>query len=178
MIENLKIKSFNSFVVIMLNNPNNIGTGGISEYTKDRLRKDGYGLLLEAVKAVNLAKKYKTKEQLVLDFSHNYILNVWLKDDEKTKVWRSRYAEKPSRILICALKVAIENEWHKNPVSKYDFKLKVSNEYTKLSSSNVNFMLQRKSSRKIFEVDDMTDTVKLLYLPKKILGVEELAEKN
>jgi hypothetical protein len=99
-------------------------------------------------------------------------------NDEKKKIWKSRYAERMSKILIYALKVAVENKWYKKPVSKYDFNIKVSNECPKISSSNVNFFLGRKSARRIFEVDDMTDTVKLLYIPKEILGVEELAKKD
>jgi hypothetical protein len=162
----------------MIEDPNSMEIGSIREYTKDRLRKDGYKLLLKAIETVKLAESYERKNHLALDFTHNYILEVRLKNDENSKIWRSRYAERPSKILISALKVSIENEWFKKPVSKYDFKIRVSNECSKASSSNVNFFLNRKSTRRMFEVDDMTDTVKLLFIPKEIIGVEELSQKD
>lgn len=153
--------------------------GSFSWYTQSRLRRHGYDLLLKAVKTLRLAQKYETDNHLALDFSHNYILRVWLKDGEKTKVWgKTRYAERSSRILIHALYMAVKNEWFKKPVKKWDFNEKVSRECIGASPGSVNHFLKRKWTQKIFEVDDTTDTVKLLFLPKEILGVEELAKKS
>jgi len=166
----------------MLEDPNSMGIGIIREYTEYRLRKPGTSLLLEAIETLKSAKRYKTKKpHLALDFTHNYILEVRLKDDENTKIWRSRYAEKVSGILIHAIKVAVDNKWHKKPVNKYDFNEIVSKGYTGVSSSNVNYFLnsqrrQMKRKTNIFEIDN--DNVKLLYLPKEILGVEELAKND
>jgi len=100
-------------------------------------------------------------------------------DGEKTKIWgKTRYAERSSRILIYSLSAAVKNKWFKKPVSKYEFKEIVSKEGPRASPSAVNHFLKGKWVQEIFEVDDMADTVKLKYLPKEILGVEELAKKD
>jgi len=168
----------------MLEDPNTTKIESIREHTKDRLRKDGYRLLLESMETLKLTERYTTeKPHLALDFGHNYILEVRLKNDENTKIWKSLYAERSSRILIHALKVAVENEWHKKPVNRHDFTYIVSEGYSGVSRGNVNHFLNQQRARmkrktNIFEVDDMADTVKLLYLPEEILGVEELTEKD
>ena len=150
----------------------------IRECTRGRLDKYGYDLLLIALGILKLTEPYKPKDYLVLDFSDNKRLNVWLKNGEKRKVWGPRhYGHKNTKILLCSLYVAAKNEYFKKFVNRYDFSSEIEDEFrANIDRSLVNRFFKEGLGNGVFKVEDTA--VKVEYIPKEIVGIETVEKIN